>query len=122
MCRRSSSGWRLRTSSPPMRISPEVGSTSRLIIFIVVVLPHPDGPTKTTSSPAGMSRVTLSTAGAGCPGYCLVSPRNSMRTPAESRSNTKPPRGGELTDCEEERVEKHRDDDDAERSGERGVQ
>jgi hypothetical protein len=39
-----------------------VGSISRLIIFIVVVLPEPDGPTRTTTSPSGMSMVTSSTA------------------------------------------------------------
>ena len=34
-----------RTSLPPIRIVPEVGSISRLIIFSVVVLPQPEGPT-----------------------------------------------------------------------------
>ena len=36
-------------------IVPDVGSTSRLIIFSVVVLPHPDGPTSATTSPSAMS-------------------------------------------------------------------
>ena len=60
-----------RTSWPPMRISPDVGSTRRLIIFIVVVLPQPDGPTKTTSSPAGMSQVDVVHRGRGLPGVVL---------------------------------------------------
>src|SRR5947209_2500609 len=41
---------------------PLVGSISRLIIFMVVVLPQPDGPTSTHSSPSGTSRVSSSTA------------------------------------------------------------
>ncbi len=40
----------------------------RLIIFIVVVLPQPDGPTKITISPSLTSRVRLSTAGFFEPG------------------------------------------------------
>ncbi len=36
-------------SRPAMVIVPDVGSMSRLIIRMVVVLPHPDGPTNTTS-------------------------------------------------------------------------
>jgi hypothetical protein len=38
---------------------PELGSMMRLIIFRVVLLPHPDGPTSTRMSPLGIS----STAG-----------------------------------------------------------
>jgi len=36
---------------PPTRIVPPVGSISRLIIFIVVVLPEPEVPTMTRTSP-----------------------------------------------------------------------
>ena len=50
------------TSSPPRKIVPDVGSISRLIIFIVVVLPQPDGPTSTQTSPGSTSMLTLSTA------------------------------------------------------------
>ena len=39
------------TSSPSRKILPLEGSIRRLIIFIVVVLPHPEGPTRTTISP-----------------------------------------------------------------------
>ena len=35
---------------------------SRLIIFIVVVLPQPDGPTSTDSSPAANVRSSFATA------------------------------------------------------------
>jgi hypothetical protein len=38
-----------------------LGSISRLIIFIVVVLPQPDGPTSTDSSPAAKVRSSLPT-------------------------------------------------------------
>jgi hypothetical protein len=68
MRRRSSSAFLWVTSSSPIRIRPLVGSISRLIIFMVVVLPHPEGPTSITISPAGISRVTSSTAAWSCPG------------------------------------------------------
>ena len=51
-----------------MRMSPSVISTIRLAIRIAVVLPQPDGPTSTQISPAGTSRLSLSTAGAAAPG------------------------------------------------------
>src|SRR3954454_16356241 len=78
MPRRSSAGLLLLTLSPPRRMSPEVMSISRLTIRIAVVLPQPDGPTSTQISPAGTSRLRSSTAGAGAPGYSLVTARNSM--------------------------------------------
>ena len=56
--RRSSSASCSLTSSSPIRMLPEVGSISRLIIFSEVVLPQPDGPTNITISPAGMSRTS----------------------------------------------------------------
>jgi hypothetical protein len=58
------------TSSPSMMIRPDVGSTSRLIIRIVVVLPQPDGPTSTAISPASTSRESSLTATVPSP-YCL---------------------------------------------------
>ena len=45
------------------RCAPPVGSSSRLIIRSVVVLPQPDGPTRAISSPSGMSRLRSVTAG-----------------------------------------------------------
>ena len=44
----------------------------RLIIFRVVVLPQPDGPTSVTNSPRATSRVRLSTAGRAPPGNVFV--------------------------------------------------
>src|SRR5918997_551565 len=70
--RRRLSGLTFVTSSPCKKILPEVGSMMRLIIFIVVVLPHPDGPTKTTISPSGISSERLSTAGCVWPGKTFV--------------------------------------------------
>jgi hypothetical protein len=62
MLRRSFTGSCSLMLVPSTMISPEDGSTSRLIIFIVVVFPHPEGPTKTTVSPASMSIDRSSTA------------------------------------------------------------
>ena len=62
MCRRSWTALTLVMSSAPSKIRPDDDSTSRLIIFIVVVLPQPDGPIRQTSSPAGMSRSSSATA------------------------------------------------------------
>ena len=67
MRRRSSTAGSDMTSSPSIVMRPEVGSIRRLIIFIVVVLPQPDGPTRTQISPAGISSDRLPTAG-GLPG------------------------------------------------------
>src|SRR5699024_2425436 len=80
--RRNSVGLRLMASSPLIRICPLVGSTKRLIIFKDVVLPQREGPTKATSSPAGISRDRLSTAGVSWPRYLFVIFLNSMLAPA----------------------------------------
>src|SRR5437763_139311 len=45
-----------------MTTRPLVGSIRRFTILSVVVLPHPDGPTSTQTSPAGTSRSRASTA------------------------------------------------------------
>ena len=69
------------TSVPPTAMLPVSGSISRLIIFMVVVLPQPDGPTSTTTSPAGMRRLTSSTAAPRWPGYRLLTPVSSIAAP-----------------------------------------
>src|SRR5919202_357009 len=61
MRRRSRSASTRVTSSPPSRMRPVVGSMIRLTIFIVVVLPQPDGPTSTDSSPAAKVRSSSAT-------------------------------------------------------------
>src|SRR5579875_3187964 len=68
---RSFTGLTVDTSAPSTITVPEVGSIIRLIIRIDVVLPQPDGPTKTVSAPRGTSRVRLSTATVASP-YTLV--------------------------------------------------
>ncbi|KFF59237.1 hypothetical protein JF66_12815 [Cryobacterium sp. MLB-32] len=81
MCRRSSLGLSESTSRPSMEIDPLVGSMMRLIIFMVVVLPHPLGPTNITSSPGCTVMEKLSTAATAWLGYCLVTLLSSMRAP-----------------------------------------
>src|SRR5829696_8510329 len=51
------------TILPPMLISPPVGCSSPATQRSVVVLPQPDGPSRTTISPAGTSKLTPSIAG-----------------------------------------------------------
>src|SRR5689334_9079988 len=99
-----------------MVIVPEVGSMSRLIIRIVVVLPHPEGPTNTTISPAGISMFTESTAALAWLGYFLVRSFRTIGTPrwllsVEVFSGTAPPRGREAAEDDEDGVEDERDED-----------
>ena len=51
MRRRSSGAGSERTSRPPTRTTPALGSTRRFTILSVVVLPEPEPPTSATSSP-----------------------------------------------------------------------
>src|SRR4051794_38717822 len=124
MRRRRWTSLSLVTSSPPISMVPEVGSIIRLIIRIVVVLPHPDGPTNTTISPAGIFMLILSTAAFCWPGYFLVSSVSTIGTPclapllcvSVAVSGTSPPGSGEATDDDEDRVEgegDHGHEDDA---------
>ncbi|MCY1294979.1 hypothetical protein D9M70_443000 [compost metagenome] len=53
---------RVDVSRPSTKILPDDGVIKRLIIFIVVVLPHPEGPSRTQTAPDGTSMVTPSTA------------------------------------------------------------
>jgi cation-transporting P-type ATPase E len=55
-------------------MSPSVISTMRFTIRMAVVLPQPEGPTKTQISPAPTSRLSDSTAASGDPGYRFVTP------------------------------------------------
>ena len=95
MRRRSATGSIPVTSSPPTTMRPPVGSTSRLIIFSVVVLPQPDGPIRTQVWPAGTSRLNWSTAGVACPGKILVSDfRRIMTIPTACPWGSGPAPGG----------------------------
>src|SRR3982074_1244418 len=51
------------TTFPPMLISPPVGCSSPATQRRVVVLPQPEGPSRTTISPAGTAKLTPSIAG-----------------------------------------------------------
>src|ERR1700716_2914334 len=51
------------TTRPAMLISPEVGCSSPATQRNVVVLPQPEGPSRTTISPAGTAKLTPSIAG-----------------------------------------------------------
>src|SRR5439155_14857492 len=66
---------------PSTSTCPAVGSTSRFTIFRVVVLPQPDGPTSTTTCPAGTVSDRSSTAGGPLAEYRFVTWRNSTSTP-----------------------------------------
>src|SRR4029450_493403 len=50
------------TTRSPIRIVPSLVSSNPAIMRSVVVLPHPDGPTKTTNSLSGISRLIWFTA------------------------------------------------------------
>src|SRR4051794_40834888 len=58
-------------------MSPSVISIMRLTIRIAVVLPQPDGPTRTQISPAGTSNDRWFTAGRCDPAYRFTTSRNS---------------------------------------------
>ena len=49
-------------SWPRKRIVPATGSTSRIAVWAVVVLPHPDSPTSASISPSATENETPSTA------------------------------------------------------------
>ena len=56
-----------RTGVPATRTSPRVGGLSPVASFMNVDLPHPDGPTIATNSPAAMVRSMSWTAFAASP-------------------------------------------------------
>src|SRR5439155_5707476 len=72
--RRSSWADRPLPSLPLTRICPLVGSMSRLIILSVVVFPHPDGPTRTQTSPSAIASERSPTAGAPRPKRLVTLP------------------------------------------------
>src|ERR1043166_1360628 len=57
-----SRGVRSLTTRPPMRMSPEVGSSRPAIIRSRVVFPEPEGPRRTRNSPSRLCKSTLLTA------------------------------------------------------------
>src|ERR1041385_916728 len=67
-----------RTERPPIRMSPPVGCSRPAIMRNKVVLPHPDGPSRTRYSPSRQIRLMPSTA--------AVAPPNDFRTSRTSTS------------------------------------
>src|ERR1700712_1212085 len=63
MPRRSLAGEPLEVSRSSIQMRPDVGEIIRLIMRSEVVLPQPDGPTKTVICPDGAVRDRSSTAG-----------------------------------------------------------
>ena len=57
-----SSGGAAVTSSSPKKICPAVGVSSPQIMFKVVLLPQPEGPSSPTSLPSGTVKLSESTA------------------------------------------------------------
>src|ERR1700690_4128778 len=80
MLRRNSVTSRVAASTPSMRMRPLLGSMRRLTILRLVVLPQPDGPTRTQILPAGTVNERSFTA-PGTPfspaPYVLLTWRNS---------------------------------------------
>ena len=70
------------TTSSPMDTVPAVGSSSPATIRSAVVLPHPEGPSRTRSSPSATSRWRSSTAS---------TPSNALLTPAKLTRATPAP-------------------------------
>src|SRR5215471_19735413 len=62
MAMRRSRGVMSLTTRPPIKISPDVGSSRPAIIRKSVVLPDPDGPRRTRNSPSRLCRFTPTTA------------------------------------------------------------
>ena len=57
------------TTRPPIAMRPAVGCSRPATQRSVVVLPQPEGPSSTTISPAGTSKLTSSTAGRPVPNF-----------------------------------------------------
>src|SRR5918998_4403805 len=118
--RRRMSEFTFVTSSPWRKILPLEGSIRRLIIFIVVVLPQPDGPTKTTISPSYISIERSSTAGSSWAGKSLERFSSRIMVSAVCLSSlvalsvTDPPGSRKFAEHVEERIEDQRQHDDAE--------
>src|SRR4051794_11772822 len=98
------------TSRPPIRISPFVGSSSPAVIRSTVVLPEPEGPTRTTNSPSAISRSSAWTATVPS-SKRFVSPRYSMPAIRPPRDQVAVPERAPLRDPALRRVV---DEDDPE--------
>src|SRR6266446_3452885 len=70
-------------SRPPTLTIPASASIMRLMMRMVVVFPHPDGPMSAQTSPSGILKVSRSTAGRAVPGNCFT--RSTMSITEASR-------------------------------------
>src|SRR5262249_19596488 len=61
--------------------SPSSSGTSRFTSFSAVVLPQPDGPTRTQNAPAGISSERSRSAGSARPAYRFVTRSNTISAP-----------------------------------------
>src|SRR6476469_6274277 len=96
-------GARSLTIFPSMNSRPSLIDSSPAIIRSVVLFPHPDGPTSTTSSPSATSRSTACTATAP-PSYTLRSPSSVSR--AMLPPCAPPERGASRSNGNDERHER----------------
>src|SRR5215204_6537995 len=74
-------GGRSLTTWSPIKTLPPVMSSRPAIIRRAVDFPQPDGPTKTTNSPSGMSKLILSTATTSSPKILVTSSRVTSAIP-----------------------------------------
>src|SRR5215217_7415684 len=74
-------GGRSLTTWSPIKTLPPVMSSRPAIIRRAVDFPHPDGPTKTTNSPSGISKLILSTATTSSPKTLVTSSRVTSAIP-----------------------------------------
>src|SRR6476620_8491599 len=81
------------TTLPAMLISPDVGCSSPATQRSVVVLPQPEGPSRTTISPAGTPKLTPSIAGrpiANCLRRSVTSRVAVMNDPSSQANRSLP--------------------------------
>src|SRR5829696_2710803 len=74
-------GGRSLTTWSPIKTLPPVMSSRPAIIRRAVDFPQPDGPTKTTNSPSGISKFILSTATTSSPKTLVTSSRVTSAIP-----------------------------------------
>src|SRR5919107_2271299 len=74
-------GGRSLTTWSPIKTLPPVMSSRPAIIRRAVDFPQPEGPTKTTNSPSGISRFILSTATTSSPKTLVTSSRVTSAIP-----------------------------------------
>src|SRR5205814_5387739 len=102
------------TSWPPRWMWPEVGSSRPAIIRKVVVLPHPEGPSRQKKSPSGMQKLSSRTPTTSPKALCSFSTRISamvlLREFRDHHEHGGPEQGGDEGVAKEghrKRLEQH---------------